>query len=160
MKPTQERLKELLRYDRETGIFTWLKSNNNYVKPGDVAGWPRKGYTDICVDGVGYRAHCLAWLYMTGAWPAVEVDHKNGIKSDNRWNNLRETTHAVNMQNLRAPSKRNTTGFLGVSRWKEKFKADIRVNGRTKYLGLFETPELAHAAYLLAKRKHHEGCTI
>jgi len=103
----------------------------------------------------------MAWLYMTGSWPAAEIDHRNGNKSDNRWENLRDVQPVVNQQNKRRAQSNSKTGFLGVMVSGDgRFCARIRVNGRNKHLGSFRSPELAHAAYLMAKRELHEGGTL
>lgn len=95
-----------------------------------------------------------------GRWPNHEIDHRNGIKNDDRWNNLRDATHAVNMQNIRRALKSNGHGHLGATRNGSGYLAQIVVKGKYLYLGTFRTPELANGAYLKAKRELHEGCTI
>lgn len=166
MKPelTAGRLRELLHYDPETGVFTRLARTSNSIKVGDVAGTADSdGYIQISVDGVLYRAHRLAWLYMTGAWSKGVIDHVNGVKGDNRFANLRPATNAENQQNQRRAQSSNKLGLLGVCRVcreGKRFKAQIMVDGRQIYLGTFDTPEQAHAAYLAAKRRLHSGCTL
>lgn len=157
---TAECLRERLHYNPDTGIFTWIVRPAQCVHIGDVAGCLYDGYRNILIFNQKYKAHRLAWLYMTGEWPAEETDHKNGVRSDNRWCNLRLADKQLNMQNKRTAQKNNLLGFLGVSKHKKKFQASISFNGAKVYLGVYETPELAHAAYLEAKRQHHPGCTI
>lgn len=155
--PSKERLKELLHYDPGTGDFTRLVRTSNSVKIGDIAGGlDADGYRYIRVEGKKYRAHRLAWLWMTGAWPIDQLDHRNGVRDDNRWDNLRESSQVENMQNIAMPNT-NTSGFMGVcwSRKAGKWGATIRIAGRSKYLGLYATPDAAHAAYLAAKAEHH-----
>ena len=153
---TAERLREVLNYDAETGIFTWLARTRNRVAVGDVAGSPdRYGYLRIKIDGRIHSAHRLAWLYVHGEWPKDQLDHINGIRTDNRITNLREATNAENGHNRRKPHSNNTTGYLGVKRDRGRFQALIRLDGKQRYLGLFDTPEAAHAAYLEAKRRLH-----
>lgn len=157
---TQERLKELLHYVHETGVFTWLVDRGP-KKRGSVAGsCMNTGYFEIVVDYRRYLSHRLALFYVHGEFPNNQIDHINGIRSDNRISNLREATHAENAQNLRNPRSDNKTGFLGVSRNRNKFRAQIHINGNNTFLGNFLTPESAHAAYLQAKREHHTGCSI
>jgi HNH endonuclease len=108
---TVEQLKELLNYNPETGLWTWIKARGRCAK-GSFAGTMLDGYIMIYVDKVGYLAHRLAWFYMTNRWP-LEVDHKNTIKNDNRWDNLREATRSQNKFNVPALSN-NTCGFKGV----------------------------------------------
>src|ERR1035437_5724966 len=101
MTLTQEKLKELLHYDPETGLFTWKNTRHNAVKIGAIAGyWRKDGYVGIYVLGHHYLAHRIAWLYMTCEWPEFEIDHENRKYSDNRWKNLREATHLQNMHNV------------------------------------------------------------
>jgi hypothetical protein len=154
---TLERLKALLSYDQATGVFTRIAVPGNRVDLlGKAAGGERKDCVRIAVDNVRYRAHRLAWFYMTGRWPDPEVDHRNRKPTDNRWNNLREATSAINKQNRGAKSK-NKTGLLGVSLAPAgKFKA--RIND--VHLGVYDTPEQAHQAYLKVKRQRHAGCLI
>jgi hypothetical protein len=97
---------------------------------------------------------------MTGAWPAGQVDHLNGARTDNRWTNLREATAAVNSQNQRVAYPRNKSGFLGVRAFRAGWTAQITVARKQVYLGNFSTPEAAHEAYVKAKRELHAGCTL
>lgn len=162
---TQARLKELLHYDPDTGIFTWKVARaGRWVKvPGAIAGTKMaRGYTAISVDGWRESCHRLAFLYMNGQLPSGDVDHINRNRTDNRWANLRDVSRSVNMQNRVKANKNSTSGFLGVS-WSKtakKFEACIKIDGKKKYLGLFEGAEEAHQAYLKAKRKYHEGNTL
>lgn len=155
-----ERARTLLAYDAETGIFAW-KISRGSAKAGTVAGSLNAlGYSPIGVDGIRYYAHRLAFLIQTGAWPQYDVDHINGVCSDNRWSNLRDVTVSTNLQNQRAARADSSTGLLGASPNKGGFVAQIQVDGRNQYLGTFLTAEQAHAAYLSAKRQNHIGCTI
>lgn len=158
-----EELKENLHYNPETGIFTRIKANYGTVKIGDIAGTlTSMGYIAIRVGAIHYQAHRLAWLYMTGEMPTEFIDHIDCIKSNNRFCNLRESTNRQNAQNLKKAQKHNSTGFLGVSydKKRDKFKASIYKNGKSKHLGRFDTAKEAHEAYLCAKREFHEFCTI
>ena len=159
---TAMRLRELLSYDPETGVFTRLVKAAQRVRVGDIAGHKAPtGYWVIKIDNVSYRAHRLAWFYMTEAWPAADIDHIDGNKANNRIANLRDVTRSVNVQNAKRARSSNKSGFLGVSQHESGFQAAIRTeNGKRHYLGTYQTPELAHAAYLSAKRVMHEGCTI
>jgi hypothetical protein len=130
-------------------------------RAGDVAGTVNNnGYRLIRVGDGRYRAHRLAWLYTHGAWPTGEIDHINGIRDDNRLANLRDVTVSVNQQNRKRAASNGSTGLLGVSTAKARYRAAIALNGRTTYLGSFDTAEEAHAAYVTAKRELHEGCTL
>lgn len=159
---THERIKEVLRYDPDTGLFHW-NIRRGRCAAGEIAGTPQsKGYLSIRVDTKRYLSHRLAWFYMTGKWPVDQVDHINGERTDNRFVNLRDVTAQANQQNQRHAQTGNTSNFLGVSFYKAygKYKAEISRAGVYKFLGYFITPEAAHAAYLTAKRELHEGCTI
>ena len=160
---TQEKLKEYLRYNPETGIFIWIKSTSNRIKlGGQVGNINTIGYRETKLLGERYLLHRLAFLYVNGEFPENHIDHINGIRDDNRISNLRDVTTHGNMQNMRVPTKRNTVGLLGVSydKMRNKFKAQICVNSKNKLLGRFDTKEQAHEAYLIAKREFHSTCTI
>jgi hypothetical protein len=142
-KPTQEELKRQLHYDPDTGLFTWLVSNSRRVKVGDVAGCLNKVtlYEHIGINGTLCMAHRLAWLYMKGYWPEHEIDHKNGIRDDNRWINLRHVTRSCNFQN-QTVYKNNKSGFYRVSLVKrdQKWDSRIMINGKINILGSYEDP--------------------
>lgn len=161
---TQVRLREVLNYDETTGFFSWRTDKASTVPAGKRAGsFHQRGYRIICLDGRRYREHRLAWLWCKGEFPTAYIDHINGDRSDNRIENLRDVTKAVNQQNLRAAQSNSSTGLLGVrahSKRKNCFDAFIKVDERRIYLGRFKTAEAAHAAYMTAKRNLHEGCTI
>lgn len=136
---TQDQLKEQLHYNHETGIFTWIISKGRLCKVGNVAGSLNKtGYINLIIDKKSYKAHRLAWLYTYGNNPTIEIDHINGIKSDNKILNLRSVSHVENMKN-KPKYKNNKSGFTGVSWCKRlnKWQVDIAINGKTKYLGVF-----------------------
>lgn len=155
-KLTQQRLRELLTYDDGSGKFYWA-IKRGHRKPGDLAGNPRKdGYVYIRIDNSLYSAHRLVFLYVNGSFPSSCVDHRNGIKSDNRMKNLRIASMQENMRN-RGTQKNNTSGFKGVSFHKPtmKWKANIKVNGKSISLGYYVTPQDAHKAYCAAAEKYH-----
>jgi len=161
---TQERLKELLYYHPNTGLFTRIDLSSNSVRTdlvGRLAGGPTSdGYKRINVDGRRYRAHRLVWLYMTGNWPKEEIDHKNRIRDDNRWDNIRESTSTINSQNRGGTNKWSECGLLGVTKHGDRFRAKIGVNRDSIHIGVYDTPEEAHQAYIEKKRELHEGCLI
>lgn len=156
---TVERVRELLIYDSETGVFRW-KVASTRVKIGDVAGSDGDGYRVIRIDQRNYKAHRLAWLYVHGEWPAKDIDHINGVRSDNRIANLRDVSRSVNIQNLRRARSDNSSGLLGVSRNRGRWRAVINLEGKRHHLGYFASADLAHEVYLEAKLKIHEGCTL
>lgn len=154
---TQERLKEALNYDPETGVFTWRVAVSNKAIPGQRAGQSRTlGYRAIGLFGERYLEHRLAVLYVTGRWPEDEVDHVNGDTSDNRWANLRECVHAENHQNRKTPAH-SVQRVMGVTwhKLRSKWRAAIVLRGKQHHLGLFPTKEEAHQAYLTAKAQLH-----
>ena len=148
---TQERLKELLEYSPETGLFFWLQDRGG-KRAGDIAGCKKRTYIVISVDDRVYRAHHLAWFYMTGDWPKPFVDHRDLNKHNNIWTNLRLATKSQNQANI-GLIKSNASGLKGVSRYRagepygKPWQASIGVNGKSKHLGHFATKEEAHAAY-------------
>lgn len=157
---TQERLKELLHYDPETGIFRWAKTRCSTARAGqETACCNSHGYRVIRLDYRLYGAHRLAWLYVHGAQPE-HIDHINGVRSDNRISNLRAATKAQNQQNFRRANRNNANRLLGVYDSYGKWRSAIMVNGVSRHLGTFASPELAHAAYIEAKRKYHPFCTL
>lgn len=151
---TQDRVRELLHYDPESGFFTWRVTRNGFVQAGRRAGCPQSdGYIQITIDGVAYYAHCLAWLYVYGKFPDFELDHKNVKNDDNRLDNLREATPTQNCRNKRL-RRDNKLGVKGVhQRENGKYRASIRVNGKLQCLGSFEKLEDAAAAYRDAAKR-------
>lgn len=140
----QELLRQILRYDPETGDFFWRVSRSNRIKVGMKAGSTNKmGYRIIyCGTRLQY-AHRLAWLYVYGYWPD-QIDHINGNTSDNRISNLRVATQSQN--NANRVGKNNKKGAT-FDRRREKWIAYIKKDGKTRYLGGFDTEEEAHIAY-------------
>lgn len=159
---TAARLRHLLAYDQHTGIFTRLVQTTPAVQIGDVAGTlTRNGYVQISVDGTFYYAHRLAWFYMTGKWPAEDIDHMDGMRANNQFANLRSATRQVNAQNKRRASSNSKAGLLGVSHTTNgKPFARIGNDGKQTFLGVFDSAQEAHAAYVSAKRQLHAGCLI
>ena len=155
---TQDRLKELLHYDPETGIFTRRVNRRGGAKAGVAVGYPDKtGYMCFKLLGKHRKIHRLAFLYMEGVFPPDQVDHINGDRADNRWANLRHSNAQENAHNYGGPTSKNRAGYLGVSvtTCVRPYRACIGVLGKVKHLGNFTTPEAAHAAYLKAKDELH-----
>lgn len=154
----QKYLKEIIDYDYLSGRFTWRAKRPGTRGVGALAGNPmNNGYWQINIDGSGYLAHRLAFLWVNGEWPACCVDHINGDRADNRWENLRQASYGENQQNMKL-DKRNKSGFRGVS-WSKstgKWQASIQVNKVPRHLGFFDSPEVAGQAYLQAKSRLHK----
>lgn len=149
---TQNKLKELLSYDPETGVFRWKVRRKGSRKGGVGTTGPR-GYITITIDGVKYYAHRLAWFYETGRWPKLEIDHISGVKADNRIRNLREATRSQNAANIK--SRRNGLKGCCFVAALRKWQVAIRTRTGRLYLGLFDTEQLAHAAYMDAATRIH-----
>ena len=159
---TNERIHELLNYDQETGKLTWLVRRGGKASAGSEAGkFNAFRHRQIRIDRVTYMAHRIAWQYVYGVIPSGDIDHINGIPYDNRIANLRDVTRSENCQNVRRARLNSKTGVLGVTKRDYGYYAIIGIGGgKQKFLGSFSTPELAHAAYIEAKRKYHKGCMI
>ena len=157
---SQEELKRRYYYDKISGDF-YARFGTKNLKPWRKVGSADKnGYLQIKISEVNYYSHRLALLYVTGINHRGHVDHINGIKLDNRLDNLRMVTGSVNGQNRKQCNTNSSTGVLGVHKKREKFRARITVERTEINLGVFDTPEDAHQAYLTAKRKYHEGNTL
>ena len=150
---TAKRLRKLLKYDPATGVFRWRANRHGRVEIGDVAGCivQPKGHRVIGIDDGRYRANRLAWLYMTGKWPKLEINYVNYNPSDTRWTNLREVTPS---QRRRRARRTNKLGVKGV--WKTqtgRYVAEIKGAGKRTYIGVFDTIEEAGAAYAKAAKR-------
>ncbi len=133
---TQERLKEVLKYNPDTGIFIWERPSRSKVTKGEEAGCLCDGYIQIGIDYVKYRAHRLAWLYMEGYFPEQEVDHKDRVRRNNKWENLRLVSNQCQSRNI-GNFTHNKSGVKGVS-WIErdaKWGSWIKVDRKNRYLG-------------------------
>lgn len=164
---TAERLRELLAYDPETGIFTWKTTMGSRAVAGQQTdSLDDHGYVRIRVDKRLYRAHRLAVLYMSGSFPPADVDHINLNRADNRWKNLRNATRTVNARNTNLRSD-STSGLKNVSWHKAtgKWQVNLAAGGKNIHIGLFADKELAAQAAAEARSKYHspferKGATI
>lgn len=164
---TADQLHDTFDYNPDTGHFLRRRTSQGRAHAGEIAGYVNStGYVKIGILGSKYLAHRLAWLYVYGEWPANDIDHIDGCRTNNRIENLRQATRGENLQNQRKAKSHNRTGFLGVredyrlKKSPRRFIASIVIDGKQRRLGSFYTPEDAYACYLEAKRKHHEMCTI
>jgi len=137
---TQNRLKELLTYNPDTGLFGWVSKHGlgrgRPRRDGLSAGTNSHGYISICIDGTPYFAHRLAFLFVDGELPSESVDHINHNRSDNSWGNLRCVSHSENHKN-RKMDVRNTHGITGVvldKRWNSWYST-IYGDRKKIYLG-------------------------
>jgi len=150
--------KSLLKYDPDSGSFTWLVSRGG-AHPraiGDEAGTICKGYTTISIFKKKIAAHRLAWFFVNGKWPSSVLDHINRDKTDNRIANLREASVSQNGFNS-VSHKDSVSGIKGVS-WHavaNKWQVKLRANGKTHYLGLYADKNDASSAYNTAAIKFH-----
>ena len=155
---TFEELNEFIGYDESVGgSYLYWKKTKGTAKKGKIAGTLSiDGYWRIMFKRNTYLCHRVIWFINTKKWPVDELDHKNGINSDNKFSNLREASHKENLQNLGA-YKNNTSGYAGVSLHKcsNKWQAQIKDSRKKHYLGLYDTKEEAYEAFLKAKARLH-----
>jgi len=156
---TQTRLRELLDYDPTTGIFTWKVTSSQTAIVGDRAGTiDVHGYRAIGIDGNRHRAGRIAWMYVHGSMPKNFIDHRNGVRDDDRIENLREATKNENARNSK--SKHQTLGrmkgaYQDKTNLSRRWFSSIRVYRKQIYLGTFDSEAEAHAAYAAAAAKYH-----
>jgi hypothetical protein len=151
---SKDRVREL--FDYQDGNLIRKVSIQSRSRLGEKAGAnSTRGVVIVSVDYKRYKAHRLIWLWHHGSLPPV-IDHIDGDPTNNRIENLRPATHATNMRNSKKP-RTNTSGFKGVRfhKQRQKWTAQISVNNRSLYLGIYETPELAYAAYCAGAAEHH-----
>lgn len=141
---TAERLREVLDYDPETGVFTWRGSARRGWN-GRVAGRDDHGYVRMSIDHIPYYAHRLAWLHVHGEWPAKDLDHRDRNRKNNAIANLRPCEMSENLANAKRPTN-NTSGHKGVYRHRGKWRAAIGVGGRSVHIGVYDTLDDALAA--------------
>jgi hypothetical protein len=153
---TQAALKEKIHYDPETGIFRWLVNRTNGVKAGDLAATSRQnGYAVMCFANKTYKAHRLAWLYMTGEFPPEYIDHINCEKSDNRWSNLRMASNSENQRNRTGTGSNCGAKNVTFLPKRNKFQVSLKVAGKEKFIGYYDDFELADLVAHEAREKFH-----
>lgn len=160
----EDALRQCLSYCPVTGKFIWIKTIHSHAVFASEAGTiSKKGYRVIQFQKKLFRGNRLAVFFMTGKWPTGVVDHKNGNKSDDSWNNLRDVNQSQNMRNQHVPHKRNSSGFIGVSYHKVTGKWVAQLNYKDvkkKHIGSFNTPEEAAVAYHNAKAEYERRNSI
>lgn len=153
IQTTHARVHELFDYDAATGVLT-NKVRRARAAPGQAAGFLRKdGYLTVAVDGTHYLVHRIIWLWGAGEWPTEQIDHIDSDRANNRWANLREASPQQNNINKRI-SRANSSGVKGAVFHPQsgKWRARVQRSGKQVQIGMFETPELAGAAYLVAAK--------
>ncbi len=154
MKLTARHARELFHYNARTGIVTWKISISNRAPVGTaITAVHSTGSIHVGIYGRRYKLHRVIWFIKTGRWPKCEIDHKNCVRHDNRWRNLREATSSQNKINKRVPPSKS--GYRGVIRTNKNsggWAARIKLNYQQKYLGTFDTPKAAYAVYCKAAK--------
>lgn len=159
---TAEKLREITNYDADAGGLTWKVMLNARGPVGATVGnLIPKGYRQTQMFGNKYYIHRLVWLYVTGSWPKMELDHIDGKRANNRFENPREATVSENQQNRKKAQANSILGVLGVSRnGRFGYRAIIKCGNVFRHIGTFRTSEAAHAAYVQAKRELHPFGTL
>ena len=154
-KLTHDRAQEMLNYDPSTGVFTWRKKPNRNIVVGSIVGsYDKDGYLETRLDREPLKIHRLAWFYVHGVWPDGDIDHKNGIRADNRIDNLRDVTASENQCN-RHTGRPNKSGFRGVvyhsktGRWTSR----LMVKGKSYSFGYHDSPQEASVLYEAAAKE-------
>lgn len=158
--PSAERVRQLIHYDPETGVFTRRTTARRW-KAGMIVGI---GYPDfyaaIYLDGVRILAHRVAWVYMTGEWPVDQIEHIDCDKSNTRWSNLRQSTQSENVRNCHV-RRHNRSRLKGVgfrsdrAHRRKRWNSSVVLNGKKYHLGVFDCPAAAHFAYIVAADQLH-----
>lgn len=170
MRPNAKLLNEFLDYDSEDGHLRWKPRTREHFKtvnqfknwngryPGTVAGRiDRKGYRNVAILGRLFKAHRVVWAMQNGQWPTGQIDHINGKRDDNRLCNLRDVSSFTNARNLKRDGW-SGTGRIGVTKYNHhknpKYVARIRLLGKTRHLGYFESFDEAVRAREQAEQKY------
>ena len=153
----KDEIKKRLRYEPDTGLLYWTEATNKQFRNKVAGAVNKRGHVHINCKGKQMQAHRIAWLLTYGEWPKNGIEHIDKNPRNNRIANLRDIDKCSIEQNNDKPLSNNKTKLLGVSRFHKKWRAQIQFDGFHKYLGSFDTPEMAHEAYMEAKKKYHYG---
>ena len=161
-KLSPDEIRRLFDLNAETGEVRWTAASSQGRNTNKVAGSTAgNGYRAVKIGGTSYLMHRIVWALAYGEWPASPIDHIDGNRANNSVCNLRLVTPSQNMQNLAVTGRASASGLVGAiyvpgtSRRRERWESKIKVNGISKYLGSFKTPEEAQSAYLRAKAELH-----
>jgi hypothetical protein len=150
------RVRELFDYQPKTGKLIWLVAHGRWkrIPAGTAAGTlTTANHLVVRIDGDNYLCHRVIWLWVTGKWPANEIDHRDLNGSNNKWSNLRTATHAQNNQNKKV-QKNSRTKFKGVQKIiSGRWRAYISIGRKFRHIGMFDTPQEARRAYLKAAKR-------
>ena len=156
-----EEVRNLFAYDPDEGLLRWRNAAGRYgrIPAGTVAGRiHEEGYRYVTIYGRHYRASRIIWLWMTEKWPEHQVDHEDRNPGNDKWDNLRRATGSQNKANCRKYRNKSCDlkGVQAVQKRRSiRYRAIATKNGQRVHLGYFDTPELAHAAYLSAAEMMH-----
>jgi hypothetical protein len=160
---TADEISAALVFDHEKGEFYRRHDGPRGQRACDVATRKAaKGYRGVTINGVPVLCHRLVWFLLHGEWPLADVDHEDGDRANNRPGNLRAGSRSFNMQNLKRAHADSASQLLGAyfDKRRGNWTSKIAKDGASRHLGVFESAEAAHAAYVSAKREIHEGCTL
>jgi len=157
LKHSPKQIQKVLYYDFRTGLLWWRERASGRQMNRPVGSPNSDGYLEIHHGENRYKAHILVWVIIKGVWPEKEIDHCDGVKTNNLWCNLRLATRAQQMHNTGRYAN-NTSGFKGVSFHKVTglWQSRIMIGGKNIQLGFFKTPESAFSARQIAAKKWHK----
>jgi len=160
-EPSITALAARLSADFETGSLIWRTGPYKGRLAGKI---DAKGYLLVMVDGIRLRAHRVVYALRYNEWPKQQIDHINGVKTDNRIKNLRLASNSLNQQNKIQPNGKTVTGSRGVSFTPNSkvnpYRVEIQIDGNRHYIGAFPSIEAAEQAYIKAKKVLHAEAVV